>query len=227
MLNAQTPPRVPPSPDPAREEPGADTACPIGSVMPIPVQRLGGSARAAYLEHLVALDAEDRRLRFGTPQSDAAIAAYVERIDFDSDSLFGVYGDELLLHGAAHLALGPGFAEVGLSVLPRARREGIGGALIDRAAEYALNRLITRLYVRCLPENFAMIRLARRAGMRVVIQSGDVDAHVVLPAATPLSVVSEFFAERVALLDYVLRTNVETWRRVGIALSGTANRHRT
>jgi GNAT superfamily N-acetyltransferase len=187
----------------------------------IPVQRLGGGARAAYLKHLIALDPEDRRLRFGVPQSRAAIAAYVERINYGSDILFGVYGEELALQGVAHLALGSGFAELGVSVLPRARREGIGGALMSRAAEFARNRSITRLYVYCLAENFAMIRLARRCGMHVVVQSGDADAHLVLPAASPVSVISEFIADRVALLDYVLKT---TSRLVDGSASRSRNR---
>ena len=188
-------------------------------ITPIPVQRLSSSARAAYLEHLLALDAEDRRLRFGVPLSSAAIAGYVDRIDFDRDSLFAVHGNALALEGVAHLALGSELAELGLSVLPRARREGIGGALIRRAAEYAGNRSITHLYVYCLAENSGMVRLARQAGMHVVQEDGDADAHLLLPAATVLSITSEFIAERVALLDFALKSNVETWRRVGVAFA--------
>ena len=184
-----------------------------------PVQRLGAGARSAYLEHLVSLDAEDRRLRFAVPRSSAAIADYVERINFDSDVLFGVYGEALALDGAAHLAMGPEFAELGVSVRRQARGKGIGGALMERATEFARNRSITRVYVYCLAENLAMVRLARRKGMRVVVQSGDADAHIVLPSATPRSVTSEFIADHVALLDYTLRTNVESWRRVAIAFA--------
>jgi GNAT superfamily N-acetyltransferase len=186
---------------------------------PIPVQRLGGNASEAYLAHLLALGAEDVRLRFGTPQSQANIAAYVEGIDFDVDSLFGVYGEAMELDGAAHLAFGAELAELGISVLPQARRRGIGGALIARAAEYARNRATPRLYMHCLAENAEMIRLARRAGMDVVLEAGDADAHVALPAATPLSHTSELIAERVALFDYALKSNVEAWRRVGLAIA--------
>jgi len=45
---------------------------------------------------------------------------------------------------------------------------------------------------------------------------------VALPAATPLSAISEFIAEGTALLDYALRTNLETCRRVGIAFAQSA-----
>jgi GNAT superfamily N-acetyltransferase len=189
----------------------------------IPVQRLTGNAREAYLAHLLSLEADDVRLRFGSRLSRASIAAYVAGIDFEVDSLFGVFGDALALSGAAHLAVGDGIAEIGISVLPDARRQGIGGALITRAYEYARNRATPRLYMHCLAENASMIRLARRAGMEVVIDSGDADAHVALPPATPLSMTSEYLAERVALFDYALKSNVETWRRVGIAMAKPAD----
>jgi GNAT superfamily N-acetyltransferase len=186
---------------------------------PIPVQRLGGSAREAYLEHLLKLGPEDVHLRFGTTLSPEGITAYVGHIDFDNDAIFGVYGEDLSLVGAAHLAFGGNLAELGVSVLSEARRRGVGGALIARAAEHARNRATPRLYMHCLAENASMIRLARRAGMDVVVEAGDADAHVELPPATPLSVTSEMIADRVALFDYALKSNVETWRRMGVAIA--------
>jgi RimJ/RimL family protein N-acetyltransferase len=185
----------------------------------IPVQRLNANARDEYFAHLAALGPDDARLRFGSVPSRAALAAYVERIDFDVDALFAVRGPELALLGAAHLAFAGDLAELGVSVLPDARRRGVGGALIARAAEHARNRLVPRLYMHCLAENATMIRLARRAGMDVVVQAGDADAHVALPPATPLSVTSEMLADRVALFDYALKSNVETWRRVNLAIA--------
>ena len=192
----------------------------------LPVQRLGGSARDAYLAHLQALGSEDVRLRFGASLSREAIARYVDGIDFERDAIFGVHGEGLRLTGAAHLAFGPGDAELGLSVLPETRRRGVGGALIVRASEHARNRASTRLFMHCLAENAAMMRLARRAGMKVVIEAGDADAHLALPPATAMSVTSEMIADRVALYDYALRSNVETWRRVGTALAGASEASR-
>src|SRR4051812_45644734 len=96
----------------------------------LPVQRLNASARDAYLAHLAALLPADVRLRFGSTLSADAIAAYVQRIDFDHDALFGVYGAGLDLVGAAHLAFGGDIAELGVSVATGARRRGVGGAII-------------------------------------------------------------------------------------------------
>ena len=51
-----------------------------------PVQRLSAKAAEAYAAHLRALDPDDVQLRFGVPQTRAAIDACVARIDFDADA---------------------------------------------------------------------------------------------------------------------------------------------
>jgi len=179
--------------------------------------RLGASARPAYREHLRALDADDLRLRFGTALGAGALLAYVERIDFDHDVVFGVHDERLDLVGATHVAFADGLAELGVSVLRRARGRGIGAALVERAADHVRNRSINRLYMHCLAENTAMVRIARHAGMSVVFEAGDADAEVALPPATPASLARELFADRLALYDYALKSQVETWRRVTVA----------
>ena len=186
----------------------------------IPVQRLSANANDAYRAHLLALPPDDVRLRFGAPMAAEGIAAYVARIDFDTDEIFGAFGAAMQLEGAAHLAFGDELAELGVSVLPTARGRGIGHALVARAAEHARNRSVPRLFMHCLAENAAMIRIARNAGMAVVVDTGEADAHVALPPMTPASLASEALAERVALYDYALKSNVEAWRRIGVALAG-------
>lgn len=186
----------------------------------LPVSRLRADAREAYLTHLLSLGGEDVRLRFGSALTAGAIEAYVSRIDFDTDTIFAVYRDDLQLAGAAHVAFAGDFAEIGVSVAPGARRGGIGSALVARAAEHVRNRRVQRLYMHCLAENATMIRIARRAGMDVIVEAGEADAHVALEPATPVSVTNEMLADRLALYDYTLKRNVETWRRLGVAWTG-------
>jgi len=63
-------------------------------MMSIPA-RLRETDRAALEAHFLALDGEDRRLRFGASISDEGVRLYVARIDFGRDGLFAVHDEEL------------------------------------------------------------------------------------------------------------------------------------
>jgi GNAT superfamily N-acetyltransferase len=173
--------------------------------MNIPIRELTRLDRAALEPHFLALEREDRRLRFGAPFNDAAVRAYVARIDFERDAAFGVYDDALHLIGAAHVARSDGHAELGVSVLPGHRARGIGGALLARAHLRARNWGVRALFMHCLIENGAMMHLARKQGMQIVVESGEADAWLRLPPADASSHFGEVFAQRVALFDYALK----------------------
>src|SRR5258708_25780754 len=127
--------------------------------------------RAALEQHFLAVGADDRRLRFGAPQNDSAIRAYVERIDFGRDALFGVWGADLQLRAAAHLARAGKRAELGLSVLAGHRRHGLGGALLSRACMRARNWGQHALFVYCLSENEAVMLLAPKSGTAIWVRA--------------------------------------------------------
>ena len=193
--------------------------------MQIPIRELWPSERPELYEHFLSLASHDRRLRFGAPLADASVRAYVSRIDFEQDALFGVLDDELRLLGVAHVARSPTFAELGVSVLDGFRGRGIGGALLARAHLRARNWGRGALFMHCLTENAAMMRLARRQRMDIVTQSGEADAWLRLAPADAGSHFGEVFAQRVALFDYALKSQVASARRIAAALtSGIASR---
>ena len=173
--------------------------------MNILVRELSRLDRESLEPHFLALGSEDRRLRFGAPLKDDAVRTYASRIDFEHDAAFGVHDDALRLIGVAHLARSLGHAELGVSVLPAHRGRGIGGALLARTHMRARNWGMRALFMHCLAENSAMMRLARRQRMRIVVDSGEVDAWLHLPPADASSHFGEVFAERVALFDYALK----------------------
>lgn len=173
--------------------------------MNIPIRELSRLDRAALEPHFLALDREDRRLRFGTPINDAAVRAYLQRIDFERDAAFGVFDDALHLIGAAHVARSDGHAELGVSVLPGHRGRGIGGALLARAHLRARNWGVRALFMHCLTENGAMMHLARKQDMDIVVEAGEADAWLKLAPADASSHFGEVFAQRVALFDYALK----------------------
>ena len=148
----------------------------------VPVRELHAGHRDEILHHLLLLNDEDRRLRFGTQTPDEVIHHYVEGLDFNRDTVFGSFDSQLSLIGMAHLAYlpktkgQPQAAEFGVSVLPDGRGQGIGTALLARASVHSRNTRIETLFVHCLANNRAMMHLAQKAGMSVEYAYGDADA---------------------------------------------------
>jgi GNAT superfamily N-acetyltransferase len=183
----------------------------IGTI-PMPI-RLAPADRPALTEHFLALDAHDRRLRFGASMHDDAIRALDERIDFDRDEIFGIAGDDMRLLAVVHVAFYPAKAELGLSVLPAARGQGLGNALFARAVMHLTNRSVREVFVHCLTENGAMMHLARKNRMRVVLDGTETDAYLALPRATPASILAEWVWDENARFVQVVRRNARTARR--------------
>jgi RimJ/RimL family protein N-acetyltransferase len=176
--------------------------------------RLRAADRPALIEHFLALDSEDRRLRFGASLTDEAIRMLEERIDFERDEIFGIAGDDLKLLAVVHVAFYPAMAELGLSVLPGARGLGLGNALFSRATMHLTNRGVRKVFVHCLGENGAMMHLARKNGMDLVREGGEADGWLTLPRSTPGSVLSEWVWDHNARFAHEMRR--ASHRAVGI-----------
>jgi GNAT superfamily N-acetyltransferase len=188
--------------------------------LPPPIRELDDSHRTVVLQHFLALEADDRHLRFGSPTSDAVIERYVAHLNFSRDALFGIFNDALVLVGIAHLAYvpttkdGARSAEFGVSVLHDSRHRGLGAALLARAAIHARNTHIDTLFVHCLAKNKAMMHLAQKLGMRVEFAYGDADAYLILPPANAQSILHEASQEQIADLDYALKANLKQSKQI-------------
>ena len=141
--------------------------------------------REVLASHFLALPPIDLSLRFGAAVGEYTIRKYVRQLDFDRDVVFGVLDARRLLIGAAHLARGPAFAELGLSVLPGHRRLGIGSALVSASCLRCNEWGVRELFMRCAATNYPMRNLAQKHGMRVLVEAGDADASLPLPELTP------------------------------------------
>jgi hypothetical protein len=104
--------------------------------------------------------------------------------------------------------------------LPTHRGRGVGSALFARAAGHVRNRSISNLFMHCLSENAAIMHIARKSGMSIVAEAGDVDAHLALSPANPASITGEFLTDRVARYDYALRAHIAAWRAITAAWEG-------
>lgn len=185
--------------------------------MTVAAKRLNIGNRPALVDHFVALSEEDLRLRFGIPMNAGSLRDYVERIDFDRDAVFGVFEDDLGLSGVAHVAIGGGMAEFGVSVLQDHRKRGIGGTLFAHAHAYARNHFIRTMFMHCLTENRVMMHIAKKSGMTICAESGEADAYLKLPPLDAATLTAELLNERVALFDYAIKSQLDSARRLNEA----------
>jgi GNAT superfamily N-acetyltransferase len=184
------------------------------------VKQLAERDRRRMLKHFLALDESDRLLRFGTVLPDEQVEAYVERIDFTRDAVYGVYNRVFKLVAVGHLAFAPKdsvpdaaetskdrVAEFGVSVSASARGLGIGSKLFERAAIHCRNSDVDTLYMHCLSSNQTMMHIAKKAGMEIQRERGEADAYLRLLPPNPASMLQEAIEEQVATIDYNLKAN--------------------
>ena len=189
----------------------ATTASPV-----VPIRSLGPRHRERIAAHLMALDPQDRYLRFGYPARNDHIQRYVDGLDFARDDIFGIYNRKLELIGMAHLAFShdparPSCAEFGVSVLKKARGRGYGTRLFERAVVRARNEGVQMLFVHALSENTAMLKIARKAGAVLERAGSETDAYLRLPPATLDSHMSEMVEEQMGLTDYRLKLQAKSF----------------
>lgn len=188
---------------------------------PVLVKALSERDRRRVLRHFMALDSGDRLLRFGSMLPDERVQAYVAKLDFANDIVFGVYNRVFQLVGVGHLAVTSKeahpdsihytdkekVAEFGVSVSASARGQGVGTRLFERAAIHCRNVDVDTLYMQCLSSNRTMMHIAKKAGMEIHREYGEADAHLHLPPPSPSSVLAEALEEQFAKIDYAVKAN--------------------
>jgi GNAT superfamily N-acetyltransferase len=180
----------------------------------VPIRSLGPEHRERITRHLLALDANDRYLRFGYAASDEHVRRYADSLDFARDDIFGIYNRRLELIAMAHLAFSvspecKSCAEFGVSVLGYARGRGYGSRLFERAVMHARNEGVELLFIHALSENAPMLKIARNAGATVEREGSEAEAFLRLPAATLDSRMTEIVHEQIAQTDYRLKAQAK------------------
>lgn len=180
----------------------------------VPIRRVGPAHLDDIQAHLLALDPQDRYLRFGYAAGDEQICRYVNGLNFQRDEVFGIFNRRLELLAMAHLAFTPDAkrAEFGVSVSRHARGRGYGARLFDRAITHARNNRVDQIFIHALSENAAMLHIARSAGATVVRDGSESEAHLQLPPADIQSWAIELIGEQLALANYQAKAqNKQFW----------------
>ena len=164
--------------------------------------------------HLLTLQGEDRRLRFGTVVNDDYIIQYVDKTCGATDSKWFAVEDDGKIVAACHAAIIDDLAELGCSVDKEYRGHGFAQAMFDRAVTWLRARGITDVCMHCLTENAVMRHIARKNDMAVVSEMGETDANVHLEPPTPFVHVVDAYADRMAVYDMMLKHNIKIFRSV-------------
>jgi GNAT superfamily N-acetyltransferase len=162
------------------------------------IRKLWIDRSGPYRDHLLRLDKESRRNRFGGAVSDAFIENYIA-LSIGLDAVIHAFFVDGVLRGVAELRpLGKGFAdeaEAAFSIEKDWQSHGVGTALLERTLLAARNRGIKLLHMACLANNSRMVDLARKFDADLKFDFGSVVGEVEAPHPTPMSLWREFVAD--------------------------------
>jgi RimJ/RimL family protein N-acetyltransferase len=171
------------------------------------IRKLWPTETDKFRDHLLRLDKESRRLRFGHGVSDAFIEDYAARMCDLGSIVFGCFegSDVRAVAELRKLAETWGQeAEAGFSIESTHQDLGIGTELMGRVIDSARNRGVQRLYLSCLLENRRMQAIARKYEAELRFEHGEVIGEIMPTGATYFSLMSEAVDDRVSFMLAVL-----------------------
>jgi len=178
-------------------------------------RKLWAGEEALLQEHLLRLDTESRRRRFGSPVNRFFIEHYAQR-SLSRDSVVHGFFVDGVLRGVAELrGCGEGArgrAEAAFSVERDWQHRGVGSELLERTILTARNRGIHTIYMNCIAENRAMQAMAKKHDASLRFRADDVVGKVVNPRATPLSLLREWIADSHGIASTILDRQARLFR---------------
>jgi GNAT superfamily N-acetyltransferase len=167
------------------------------------IRRMWLSEGDKFRDHLLRLDRETRRLRFGMAVNDDFIVEYSSHIGDTKGLVYGYYANGEM-HAAAEIRLlgdaWPADAEGAFSVEPAHQNQGIGTELLGRIIRAARNRGVQRLYLNCMAENRKMQRICRKYDAELQFDHGEVVGRVLPAAPTYISLWQEAIDDTSSLM---------------------------
>jgi len=151
-----------------------------------------------YRDHLLRLDPDSRRNRFGGAVSGEFIQNFVTMTLSLDAVVHGFFVDGVLRGSGEMRSLGetaPDEAEVAFSIEKPWQSHGVGTLLLERTLLAARNRGIKLLHMTCLADNRRMQQLARKFDAELTFDFGSVIGEVEAPFPTPMSMLREFVAD--------------------------------
>ncbi|WP_051356723.1 GNAT family N-acetyltransferase [Azorhizobium doebereinerae] len=162
------------------------------------IRKLWPSEVQIFRDHLLRLDTETRRSRFGSAVSDDFISHYAERVFRSGAIVHGCFVDGVLCAAAELYPFSeilPSEAEAAFSVEAPYQNLGLGTLLMNRTVLAARNRGIRTLYMNCLARNRRMQQIARKFDADLSFETDEVVAQLKAPFPTVASLAREAAAD--------------------------------
>lgn len=171
------------------------------------VRKLWVGETDAYRDHLLRLDPDSRRRRFGGAVSDDFIRSFAESARGLGVVIHGFFVGGVL-RGCAELRMANSpfsrEAEAAFSIEKPWQSHGVGSALLERTLLVARNRGIKMLRMHCLADNERMQQLARKFDADLHFDFGSVVGEVDPPRSTLMSLTREMMADGHAITTAIL-----------------------
>jgi len=172
----------------------------------IPRKIIYESDKGKLFDHfLVDIVGHDRYLRFGYNASNSNIENYLESSlkKFGQNNMWFVVEKDGQFVGTVHVSLLPNdTAEMGFTVSPDYRDQGLGQDLFIRGATWAMMKGTKTLYTQCLSENQVMQHIAKKNGMTVVtIEGTEKEATIKATKGTIKAFYDDNFFDNLAFVD--------------------------
>jgi len=187
----------------------AQIDCRPDKTPPLPgtIRKLWLGEGALLREHLLRLDPESRRDRFGSPVNRFFIEQYASRAVSPESVVHGFFVGATLRGTAELRSYGKPFpreAEAAFSIEREWQGRGVGSELLERTILAARNRGIRTIYMNCLAENRRMQAVARKHQASLRFRADDVVGEVVNPGATPATVLREMIVDGYGMATAIL-----------------------
>lgn len=177
-------------------------------VAPGIIRKLWAGEAEIFKDHLLRLDVESRRFRFGSAVSAEFVERYAARAFRTGAIVHGYFVDGTLRAAAELYPMGdvlPGEAEAAFSVEREFQNHGLGTQLLERVILAARNRGIGKLCLNCLAQNRRMQQIARKFDAELSFDIDEVTAALKAPFPTALSLAQEAAADLQGMAGAVLQ----------------------
>lgn len=180
------------------------------------VKRLSPKYAPALLEHLMRLDKQSVYDRFCVAANHEFLQRYVDQMDFAKSGIYGVFDQELTLIGVGECVVyknNEEEAEVAFSIEVEHQGKGLGNRLMKKLIQFAKANSINKLNMYCLRTNSKSLHLAKKYGLNLTHERGEVSTTIGLPV-TP-SIIQQGYEiadEFIANIEIAQKNTSKLWK---------------